>query len=185
MLRILHPMADEIRTSRLVLRRWREQDREPFAALNADPVVMEHFPQVLTREESDELVDRIEAHFAEHGYGLWAVEHAGRLLGFTGLQWQTWPSSFTPALEVGWRLARSAWGQGFAIEAATAALERGLREVDSVISLTAVANERSERVMRRLGMRREGEFDHPVLEPGHRLRRHVHYRADRGTWAAK
>ncbi len=175
-------MTDELRTSRLLLRRWREDDREPFAVLNADPVVMEHFPQPLTRAESDALVDRIEAHFDEHGYGLWAVEHAGTLLGFTGLLWATWEAPFTPALEVGWRLARPAWGLGFAHEAATAALTHGLTHVESVISITALTNERSERVMRRLGMRREGEFDHLRLPPGHRLERHVLYRADRATW---
>ena len=172
----------DLRTDRLLLRRWREEDRAPFAAMNADPVVMEHFPALLTRERSNALVDRIEAHFDEHGYGLWALEADGGFVGFTGLVWQTYEASFTPALEVGWRLARSAWGQGFAHEAATAALQVGLTRVDSVVSVTAVTNERSEGVMRRLAMRREGEFDHPLLEEGHRLRRHVLYRADCGSW---
>jgi ribosomal-protein-alanine N-acetyltransferase len=98
--------VSELRTARLLLRRWREQDRAPFAAMNADPVVMEHFPSTLTREQSDALVDRIEAHFDEHGYGLWAVEADGGFVGFTGLVWQTYEAAFTPALEVGWRLAR-------------------------------------------------------------------------------
>ena len=144
----------ELRTGRLLLRRWRDEDRVPFAALNADPVVMEHFPALLTREQSDALVDRIEAHFDEHGYGLWA-------------------------LEVGWRLARSAWGHGYATEAATAALARGLQEVDSVVSTTALTNVRSQRVMERLGMRRELEFDHPRVPAGHPLRPHVLYRSAR------
>ena len=173
----------ELRTDRLLLRRWREADREPFAAMNADPVVMEHFPSPLSREQSDALVDRIEAHFDEHGFGLWVVEADGRFLGFTGLQWATWEADFTPALEIGWRLARSAWGAGCATEAAVAALQRGFDDVDSIVSLTAASNERSERVMQRLGMRREGEFDHPRLEAGSPLRRHVLYRADRRTWS--
>ena len=167
----------ELRTARLLLRRWRDEDRAPFAALNADPVVMEHFPAVLTREQSDALVGRIEAHFDEHGYGLWALEVDGAFAGFTGLAWQTYEASFTPALEVGWRLARSAWGHGYATEAATAALTRGLQEVDSVVSTTARTNVRSQRVMQRIGMRRELEFDHPRVPEGHPVRPHVLYRA--------
>jgi ribosomal-protein-alanine N-acetyltransferase len=167
---------DEVRTERLVLRTWRPEDREPFAALNADPVVMEHFPAPLTREQSDAFVDRIEAHFTEHGYGLWVVEHDGTFLGFTGLAWaQGMPMS--PCLEVGWRLARHGWGHGYATEAARAALEVGLEQVDSVVSFTAVLNERSWRVMERLGMRRESEFDHPRVPEGSPLRRHYLYRA--------
>jgi ribosomal-protein-alanine N-acetyltransferase len=168
--------VSELRTARLLLRRWREQDRAPFAALNADPVVMEHFPAALTREQSDALVDRIEAHFDEHGYGLWAVEADGAFVGFTGLAWQAYEASFTPALEVGWRLARSAWGHGFATEAATAALDLGLPEVGSVISTTALTNVRSQRVMQRIGMRRELEFDHPRVPEGSPVRPHVLYR---------
>lgn len=166
-----------LRTERLVLRRWRDSDREPFAALNADPVVMEHLPATLTREQSDALVDRVEAHFDEHGYGLWAVEADGAFVGFTGLVWQRYDASSTPALEVGWRLARQAWGHGFATEAATAALARGLEAVDVVVSTTALTNLRSQRVMQRLGMRRVLEFDHPQVPQGHPVRPHVLYRA--------
>jgi len=167
--------TDEIRTERLSLRRWNDEDREPFAELNASPVVMEHFPFPLSRAESDALVDRIEAHFEEHGYGLWAVDVDGELAGFTGLMWQH-GLPFSPALEVGWRLAERFWGQGYATEAARAALEVGLRHEPSVVSLTAVVNERSWRVMERLGMRLEGEFDHPRLPQDHVLRRHYIYR---------
>jgi RimJ/RimL family protein N-acetyltransferase len=173
---------DEIRTERLLLRRWRDGDRAPFAALNADPAVMEHFPAPLDRAQSDALADRIEAHFAEHGYGLWAVEDETGFVGFTGIAWVTFAAPFTPALEVGWRLATPAWGRGYATEAATAALQRGFAEVDSIVSLTAVVNDRSWRVMERLGLRRETEFDHPRELPD-RLRRHVLYRADRQTWS--
>ena len=166
---------DEIRTERLLLRRWRDADREPFAALNASPVVMEHFPAPLTRAESDGFVDRVEAHFDEHGYGLWAVEVGGAFAGFTGLSWaQGLP--FSPALEVGWRLDDRFWGQGYATEAARAALEVGLEVHDSVVSFTALVNERSWRVMERLGMRREGQFDHPRVPEGSPLVRHYLYR---------
>ena len=161
---------DELRTERLLLRRWRDQDRAPFAAMNADPVVMEHFPTTLTRDQSDAILDRVEAQFVEHGYGLWAVEVGGRLAGFTGLAWQH-GLPFSPALEVGWRLAADCWGRGYATEAARAALAVGLRHEPSIVSMTARRNERSWRVMERLGLRRECEFDHPRSPE-----RHVLYR---------
>src|SRR3712207_1788093 len=114
--------------------------RPPRSTLFPYTTLFRSFPSTLTREESDALVDRIEAHFDEHGYGLWAVEADGSFVGFTGLMWQTYEASFTPALEVGWRLARTAWGHGWATEAATAAVARGLEEVDSVVSTTALTN---------------------------------------------
>src|SRR5687767_8018500 len=114
----------ELRTERLVLRRWRDEDREPFARLNADPVVMEHFPGTLDRQKSDDFVDRIEAGFDERGYGLWAVEVPGvaPFIGFVGLNPATFDAHFTPALEVGWRLDRPYWSQGYASEGAREAL---------------------------------------------------------------
>lgn len=169
-------MTDELRTERLILRAWRPGDRAPFATLNADPVVMEHFPSTLNAEQSDAMVDRIEVHFDAHGFGFWALEHDGRFLGFTGLQHVGFVAAFTPGVEVGWRLARDAWGQGYASEAATAALAYGLQRHDSIVSFTAVTNVRSQRVMRRIGMTYEGEFDNPRLPEGDPLRRHVLYR---------
>lgn len=161
-----------IRTQRLLLREWREDDLAPFAALNADPVVMAHFPSVLTREQSDAAVARVRAHFVEHGYGLWAVEVDGELAGWTGLAWTD--VTGTRELEVGWRYAQRFWGRGLATEAATAALAYGLTVAPRVVSLTAVTNERSWRLMERIGMRREREFDHPREDLGP-LRRHVLY----------
>jgi ribosomal-protein-alanine N-acetyltransferase len=172
----------ELRTARLLMRRWRDADREPFAAMNADPVVMEHFPALLTRAQSDAFMDRLAAAFEEHGYGLWALEDETGFIGFTGLSWATFEAPFTPALEVGWRLTPSAWGKGYASEAATAALERGFQEVESIVSFTAVVNERSWRVMERIGMHRDGSFDHPRVPEGHPVRPHLLYRADRQTW---
>jgi len=173
---------DEIRTQRLLMRRWCEADREPFAVMNADPEVMEHFRSRQTREESDAMVDRIEAHFDEHGYGLWVVEIDEMFAGFTGLAWAPFDAPFTPAVEVGWRLARAYWGRGIASEAATAALEVGLTRIDSIVSFTALTNLRSQRVMERIGMRREQEFDHTLVDTPAHLRPHVLYRADRTTW---
>jgi ribosomal-protein-alanine N-acetyltransferase len=172
-------------TERLVLRRWRDEDRAPFAALNADPVVMEHFPAPLTREESDATVDRIEDEFASNGFGLWAVEvrATGEFVGFTGLAVPRFEAFFTPAVEVGWRLARPAWGRGYASEAAREALRAGFEDyaLPEIVSFTSVGNTRSRAVMGRIGMTFDCEFDHPVLPEGDRLRRHVLYRIAPGV----
>jgi RimJ/RimL family protein N-acetyltransferase len=151
--------------------------------MNADPAVMEHFPATLTRRQSDELVERIEAGFEAHGFGLWALElrGSGELIGFTGLSVPAFEAHFTPAVEVGWRLARSAWGNGYATEAGTAALAFGFDEagLDEIVSFATVDNRRSRRAMERIGMSRDpkDDFDHPGLPEGHPLRRHVLYRA--------
>ena len=164
-----------IRTERLVLRQWREDDREPFAALNADPVVMEHFPSTMTREQSDSFVDFNVATIDERGWGLWAVEADGAFIGFVGLN----EPNFRPGVEIGWRLARAAWGHGYATEAAQAVLAFAKDELglDEVISFTSTTNLRSQRVMQRIGMTHDpaDDFDHPRVEDP-RLRRHVLYR---------
>ena len=167
-----------LRTDRLVLRRWTEADREPFAVMNADPRVMEHFPAPLTGAQSDALADRIERGFEQRGFGRWAVEHEGRFVGFTGLGDLAFDPPFEHRFEIGWRLAVEAWGKGLATEAARAALADGFTRVGlpEVVSFTAVANVRSERVMQRLGMRPDGTFDHPNVPAGSPLRRHVLYR---------
>jgi RimJ/RimL family protein N-acetyltransferase len=167
-----------------VLRPWREEDLEPFAALNADPDVMRHFPAMLTRAESDAMVARIEASFEERGYGLWAAEVVGGppFIGFVGLAYQTFPAHFTPAVEVGWRLAKAHWGNGYAPEGARAALDFAFDELglDEVVSMTTVANDKSRRVMEKIGMTRDpaDDFEHPnVTDP--RIRPHVLYRISR------
>ena len=178
-------MVDELRTERLLLRAWRPEDREPFAALNADPVVMEHYPSMLTREESDALADRIEARFDLHGWGLWAVEvvDTGEFTGYVGLTPQTLDVHFTPAVEVGWRLAHEYWGRGYAPEGGQAALDYAFDEIglDEVVSFTTVANVRSQRVMQKIGMTHDpaDDFDHPALPEGHPQRPHVLYRIAR------
>ena len=165
-----------IRTERLVLRPWREEDKEPFAALNADPVVMEHFPSTMTREESDAFADYNIATIAERGWGLWAVDPGTGFIGFVGLN----EPRFRPGVEIGWRLARDAWGHGYATEAARAVLAFAFDELglDEVISFTSTTNVRSQRVMERIGMTHDpaDDFDHPNVAD-ERLRRHVLYRA--------
>jgi len=174
---------DSIRTQRLLMRRWRDSDRGPFAAMNADPKVMRYFPETLDRAASDAYLDRIEILLQHQGFGLWALEHAatGRFLGFTGLNPMPPGVPGAGGMEVGWRLASHAWHQGFATEAATAALDVAFRGVGlaEIWSMTAVLNEPSQAVMRRLGMTLHGEFEHPRVEPGHPLRPHVVYRITR------
>ena len=179
--------ANELRTERLLLRRWLPADRAPFAALNADTRVTEFLAAALSREESDTLVAAIEAHFDAHGFGLWAVALPGvtPFAGFVGLSIPRFESHFTPCVEIGWRLAAEHWGRGYASEAARAALELGFGALgqDEIVSFTVPANRASRAVMERIGMTRDsgGDFDHPALPEGHRLRRHVLYRIKRPT----
>lgn len=175
-------------TARLRLRQWREEDLAPFAALNADPQVMEFFPKVLTRAESDAVAGRIRDHFARHGFGLWAVEAPGAadFVGFVGLAVPSFEAHFTPCVEISWRLAREHWGHGYATEAATAALAFGFgdRALEEIVAFTVPANILSRRVMGRLGMRRSpaDDFEHPAIAEGHPLRSHVLYRLRRADW---
>ena len=176
-----------LRTARLLLRPWRESDRAPFAALNADPKVMEHFPAVITRDESDAAVDRIVARMTAQGFGLWAVEVPGvaDFIGFIGLN----PADAVlgrPVLEIGWRLAAEHWGRGYATEGAHASLAHAFTALgrEEVVSFTTTRNERSRHVMEKLGMvrRPEDDFDHPRVPPTWTGRRHVLYRITKDEW---
>jgi RimJ/RimL family protein N-acetyltransferase len=177
------PNGQTLRTKRLILRQWDDGDRRPFAELNADPAVMEFFPATLDRAQSDAFVERIATHIREQGWGLWAVEvvDGPRFVGFVGL----WPAGVDifegrPVVEIGWRLARGAWGMGYATEAARTALRYGFDTVglDEIVSFTAALNVRSRAVMERIGMTHDpaDDFEHPRLAPRHRLRPHVLYR---------
>ena len=178
----------ELRTPRLRLRQWREADYEPFAALNADPEVMRHFPSPLGRVQSDGLAEHARATIQNRGWGLWAVEvvQGAPFIGFVGLSEPSFDAHFTPAVEVGWRLAREYWGDGYATEGARAALAFGFEELrlDEIVSFTTVANHRSRRVMERLGMAHDpvDDFPHPLLASNDPIRPHVLYRLRRTGW---
>lgn len=178
-----------ISTTRLRLRPWVGADRLPFAAINADSRVAEHLPAPLDRETSDAFAARIEHHFAERGFGLWAVEVAGgpRFIGYIGLSVPHFEAHFTPCVEIGWRLAHEHWGRGYATEGAQAALDYGFEQLGlaEIVSFTVQENVGSLRVMEKIGMRRdeEGDFEHPALPEGHRLRSHVLYRIRRAAWS--
>jgi RimJ/RimL family protein N-acetyltransferase len=176
-----------LRTERLFLRRWRESDRDPFAAMNADPKVMEWFPKVNTRGESDAFLDRIVARMDAQGFGLWAVElpDVAPFIGFIGLN----PADAVlgrPVLEVGWRLAAEHWGHGYATEGGQASVAHAFDALgeDEVVSFTTAGNWRSRKVMEKLGMvrRPEDDFDHPGVPSSWGGRRHVLYRISREKW---
>jgi RimJ/RimL family protein N-acetyltransferase len=168
-----------ITTERLVLRQWRDSDLEPWAELNADPEVMRHFPAVQSRLESDAMAAGNRAYIDQHGFGLWAVERRvdAVFLGFVGLKALADSNPLAPAVEAGWRLARHGWGQGYATEAATAAMADGFGRLglERIVAFTAVSNLPSQAVMQRSGMTRRADldFDHPALPAGHRLSRHL------------
>ena len=180
-----HPV---LTTDRLTMRPWRAEDLGPFAALNADPRVMEFFPKTLDRAESDAVVKRIGEHFERHGFGLWAVQviDGADFIGFVGLSVPQFETRFTPCVEIGWRIAFDHWGHGYAIEAAKAAVDFAFRELrlDELVSFTVPPNRRSRRVMERLGMTYSpaDDFEHPSLPEGHPLRRHVFYKLSRSRW---
>ena len=180
-----------LESPRLILRPWREQDRPGFAAMNADPGVMTHFPAPLSRDESDGFMDRIGAHFDRLGWGFWAVERrdTGELAGLCGLAqipWETlpWDERRHPVVEIGWRFGSAHQRQGFAEEAARAALSEGFGPLgmEEIIAFTIPDNLRSWGLMERLGMRREGHFEHPRLPEGHKMRRHLLYNLTRRDW---
>ena len=178
-----------LRTERLWLREWARGDERPFAAMNADPLVMEHFPSTLTAPQSLEMMRRLQRAIESDGYGFWAAEvlHGGELAGFIGLQQVTDAAlPFAPAIEVGWRLDRRFWGRGFATEGGAAAIGFAFTElgVGEVLAYTAARNQRSRAVMRRLGMSREQaeDFLHPSIAQDDPLAPHVLYRIDRAAW---
>ncbi|HSJ01431.1 MAG: GNAT family N-acetyltransferase [Verrucomicrobium sp.] len=182
-----HPVRLE--TDRLVLRQWQDSDIEPYAALNADARVMEHFPAPLTREASDAMALKCQKLIEERGWGLWAVElrESGQFIGHVGLHVPFWPLPFSPCVEIGWRLAFSAWGRGLATEAARAALRVGFEEagLQEIVSFTALSNVRSQAVMERLGMKRApANFAHPALPPDSPLLEHCLYRLRVEDWRA-
>ncbi len=180
-----------LQTERLLLRRWQESDFEPFAALNADPEVMRHFPKTLSPEETRALIQRIENRFEEDSFGLWAVEVCdnGEFIGFVGLWRPTFEAHFTPCVEIGWRLARHSWGNGFAPEAAREVLKFAFDNIglDEIVAMTAVPNKNSMRVMEKIGMIRDprDNFKHPFLEDGHPLQEHVLYRISKSEFSSK
>ena len=184
-----HPLI-EPRTDRLQLRQWQPQDREAFAAMTADPEVMRYFPAPLTRAQSDAMADRCEALMAERGWGVWAVERLDnqQFIGIVGLHVPQADLPFSPCVEIMWRLARDAWHQGFASEAAEAALAVGFEalQLAEIVAFTTTSNLPSQALMQRLRMTRDsaGDFDHPALAADHPLRAHVLYRLSAAKFRA-
>jgi RimJ/RimL family protein N-acetyltransferase len=176
----------ELTTPRLRLRAWRDTDRAPFAAMNADPRVMAYFPALQSRADSDASITRWQAQLAKQGWSNWALELRSRVqfMGFVGLSVPRLAMPFSPCVEIGWRLAHAYWGQGYASEAARAVLRAGFEQLglQEIVSFTALSNERSQAVMQRIGLRRGEDFDHPALPADHRLCRHCLYRLSAEDW---
>lgn len=184
------PAPIEPETERLRLRQWRKSDLEPFARLNADPRVMEYFPQLLARAESDALAARIGELIARRGWGFWAAELKanGEFIGFVGLHVPSAELPFSPCVEIGWRLAFDHWGRGYATEAAEAALHVGFAELNlaEIVSFTTLGNSRSQAVMHRLGMQRDPQtFQHPAIAAGNPLHEHCLYRLGCEAWSIR
>ena len=180
----------EITTKRLVLRQWKSEDWELFAYLNANPQVMAFFPNPLSRQESDALVQRFQNQISDRGWGFWAVEVRGfgDFIGFVGLNIPSYELPCTPCVEIGWRLSDKYWGKGYATEAAQSALEFGFLQLDlsEIYSFTSVLNQRSIKVMQRLKMHDTGKyFDHPLVPDGNRLQKHCLFRLTRKDWQYK
>jgi RimJ/RimL family protein N-acetyltransferase len=178
----------EFETPRLRLRQWRDSDREPFAAMNADPAVMEFFPALQSRASSDASIDAWQSQFASQGWSNWAAEliESGQFIGFVGLTVPRRVLPFSPCVEIGWRLARSHWGRGLATEAARGALRVGFERLGltEIVSFTTVSNQKSRAVMERIGMRNSNQdFEHPGVPDGYLLRLHCLYRITRSQWS--
>jgi RimJ/RimL family protein N-acetyltransferase len=171
-----------IETKRLILSTWKESDAEPYFKINQDPKVIEYLRGPLTMEQVQDFIDTVNACQNKYGYALWAarLRTTGTLIGYIGLNYVDWPAHFTPATEVGWRLGSPYWGQGLATEGALAALDYGFNQcqLTEIVSFTVPANQRSIRVMEKIGLKRDlqGDFAHPKLAANHPLSRHILYR---------
>lgn len=181
-------LPSKLHTDRLILRQWREEDLEPFAKMNADPIVMKYLPSVLSRKDSDQLAKRIQIHFDQYGFGFWAVEipKLTKFAGFIGLSIPTFEAHFTPCVEIGWRLAKEYWGKGYATEGAKVCLEFGFKQLHlkEIVSFTSIKNFPSRRVMEKLRMTHhpQDDFHHPLLPKDHPLSYHVLYRINKNKF---
>jgi len=177
----------ELKTERLLLRRWKKRDFPVFSTMNADPLVMEYYPDVLTETESDAMAHKFESLLAKRSWGFWAVEliKEKRFIGFVGLHKPTYELPVTPCVEIGWRLGKEYWGNGYATEGAKASLKFAFEELNlnEVYSFTSVLNKKSRSVMARLNMQNtEANFEHPIIPKNHRLREHVLYKITKKQW---
>lgn len=168
-----------LETEHLILRSWKEEDREPYFHINQDPKVIECLLGPLTEQQVDLFIEAMNKQQHDRNYTLWAVEEkaTGGMMGFIGLNYVEWEAPFTPAVEIGWRLGSEYWGKGYATEGAKAVLEYGFEQLglQEIVSFTVPANKRSQRVMEKIGMMREekGDFCHPKLMADHPLSRHI------------
>jgi len=174
-------MSYLFQSERLGFNKWSSEEEKPFAAMNADPDVMEYFPTTLTKPQSNDLISTLNRHFDDHGFTFFATSElsTGNFIGFIGLKWATFDVAFTPTVEIGWRIAHQFWGKGYATEAAKKMIEKSADwNINSIHSFTTVNNRRSEKVMIKCGMKHAGFFDHPLVGDKSPLKKHVLYRLD-------
>ena len=173
------------KSERLGFRKWRKEDFEEFAKLNADEDVMEHFPEILSKDEVEEFIEKLRNHFTKNGYTYYATEilETKEFIGMIGLAFQEYKSKFTPAIDIGWRLKRNAWGKGYATEGAKRCLEYAFNEltISKIISVCTIKNKSSENVMRKIGMTKKGEFSHPELINYPDYKKHLCYEISKNT----
>ncbi|MFD1314050.1 GNAT family N-acetyltransferase [Namhaeicola litoreus] len=176
-------------SERIGFRNWIKEDLSEFAMMNADAQVMEHFPNILTLSETKDFIKRLQDHYIEHGHNYFAAEliETGEFIGFIGLAYQDYPTKYTPAVDVGWRLKNSAWGKGFATEGAERCLKFGFEELKlkRIISTCTEINTRSERVMNKIGMRKVGSFKHPKLSEHPDYENCICYQITQNEWKQK
>lgn len=177
-------MSEHLKSERLIFREWQDSDRDAFARMNADPIVMQYLPRSLDEKSSNKLVDRFQKHFDEHGFGLYAVEikESGEFAGFIGLQTVDFKAAFTPAVEIAWRLDYGVWGHGYASEGAQAVLDHGLKKlkIKKIVAFTVPENARSIHLMEKIGLKhvKGGDFQHPAVRKTDPLSKHVLYSTD-------
>ncbi|MFD2037624.1 GNAT family N-acetyltransferase [Belliella marina] len=174
------------KSERLGFRDWTKEDHAEIVDMNADLEVMEHFPKLLTENESVELIGRLQKHYKRYGFTYFATEvlETKELIGFVGLVWQNYQSDFTPAVDIGWRLKKSCWGNGYATEGASRCLDFAFTELgmDKIISTCTEKNSKSENVMKKIGMKKTGVFDHPQLTDYPELGKCICYEINKSTW---
>lgn len=175
-----------LETSRLTLRDWRIEDLSPYARLNSDKKVMAYFPKPLSWDETEAHYLKVKSHIEQYGFGFWAVDEriSGKFIGFIGLQWTNFEAEFTPCVEIGWRLDKRYWRKGYATEGAAACLDHAFQHLnlEEVFSFTPVINKPSEGVMKKIGMKKVGEFEHPNVDRNSPLARHALYTITINDW---
>ncbi len=174
------------KSERLGFRNWTNNDLKELTEINSDPEVMEHFPSTLSEKETENLMERLKKHYDEREYTYFATDilETSELIGFIGLAYQTYKTEFSPATDIGWRLKKTAWGKGYATEGAKRCLEYAFNELkmNKIFSICTINNRKSENVMKKIGMTKKGEFNHPELTNYPEYEKNIWYEIKNNVW---